>query len=46
MPRLLALALAFVLSGIAPVAFAQNDDAELAKQLANPVASLVSAPFQ
>jgi hypothetical protein len=27
-------------------ALAQSDDAELAKQLANPVASLVSAPFQ
>jgi len=44
------LSLAASLAGLAlaPAAFAQatNDNAELAKQLSNPVASLISVPFQ
>ena len=43
-PRVLALAAALVLA--APAAFAQSDDADLAKKLSNPVANLISVPFQ
>src|SRR5690242_9251515 len=31
---------------VAPAAFAEDDDAEIAKKLNNPVSSLISVPFQ
>ncbi|GAA0879289.1 hypothetical protein GCM10009119_22570 [Algoriphagus jejuensis] len=37
---------AFLLFGFAMTSHAQDDDAELAKKLANPIASLISVPFQ
>ena len=38
--------LTFLLASFATPAWAQNDDAELAVKLANPISSLISVPFQ
>lgn len=42
--RILALAATLLLA--APAGFAQSDEADLAKKLSNPVADLISVPFQ